>query len=105
MAWKTCKTNSNLEMDSGDFGVVLPFTVKGTTVTASDCFRFVFKGADGATILTQTYADVQNNTINFVLSAAESALFPVGSYLYDLEWYQDGAFQDRLISSALFRVV
>lgn len=34
---------TNIQMDEGDYGVALPFTVKGVTLTALDCLRFLLQ--------------------------------------------------------------
>ena len=90
--WKA--RGNDLQIDEGDYGVALPFVVKGTTLTAADCMRFVFM--DG---------HIQNNTVLFILTQEESAQLPGGAYVYDLEWYQDGVFQCKLIQNGIFKVV
>ena len=102
--WKV--RGNDLQMDEGDFGIALPFIVKGTTLTASDCMRFVFmNGQSGETILEKSFTDIEDNTVNFVLTEAEGDLFPGGAYVYDLEWYQDDVFQCKLIQNGIFKVV
>lgn len=102
--WKAKGTE--IQMDQGDFGVVLPFIVKGVTLTASDCFRFVFMSPqDGHAILQKDITDVQQNAVNFVLTEAESAMLSGGAYVYDLDWYQDSVFNCKLIQNGIFKVV
>ena len=96
---------NNLEMAEGDYGIILPVTIKGTTLTANDSVKFVFKDAlNGTEILTKEYTNLTQNTANLVLTEAESALFPVGSYVYGLDWYQDGTFMNNIIKCASFKV-
>lgn len=102
--WEVYK--HTLQMVEGDFGLALPFGVKGTTITANDTLRFTFKDKlNGTTILTKEYTDIQENTAQLILTEEESALFPVGDYVYSLDWYQDGAFMGNLIKCAAFKVV
>jgi 5-formaminoimidazole-4-carboxamide-1-beta-D-ribofuranosyl 5'-monophosphate synthetase len=93
-------------MVEGDYGLKLPVTVSGTTLASSDSLRFTFKaGRNGDTILTKEYENIVDNTIQFELSESESALFPVGSYVFSLDWYQDGNFMCNIIPCANLRVV
>lgn len=96
----------NLTMTEGDWGIQLPVTISGTTLTASDELRLTIKTAiNGETIVSKNYSDISENTVNLELTEAESALLPVGTYVYLLDWYQSGAFMCNIIPSALFKVV
>lgn len=95
-----------LNMVEGDWGIKLPVTVNGTTFAANDELRLTFKTAvNGDTILTKTFADITGNTVDLELTEAESALFPVGTYVYAIDWFQDGAFMCNVIPFATFKVV
>lgn len=97
---------TNIQMDEGDYGVALPFTVKGVTLTALDCLRFLFMdGPSGEVIVQKDFSNIQQNKVNFAFTESESALFKAGSYFYDVEWYQDGSFQCKLVQNGIFRVV
>ena len=99
-------TGTSLQMVEGDYGIQLPVTVSGTTLTASDSLRFVFKTApNGETILTKEYTNITQNTVNLELTDAESALFSVGNYFYSLDWYQSGVFMCNIIPQAVLKVV
>lgn len=96
----------DLKMVEGDWGIQLPVTVSGTTLTASDELKLTIKTAiNGDTIVSKTFTNIQQNTVNLELTEAESALLPVGTYVYLLDWYQDGAFMCNIIPSAQFKVV
>lgn len=102
--WEVYK--HTLQMVEGDFGLALPFDVKGTTITANDVLRFTFKDKlNGETLLTKEYTNIQQNSASLEFTEAESALFPVGDYVYSLDWYQDGLFMGNLIKCAAFKVV
>ena len=92
-----------LNMTEGDWGVKLPVTVTGVTFTENDSVRIKIQ-RDETTIIEKEYTNITNNTFDLEFTEAESALLPVGSYLYSLDWYQDGAFMCNIIPSGLFMV-
>lgn len=92
-----------LNMTEGDWGVKLPVTVTGVTFTANDSVRIKIQRGE-TTIIEKEYTNITNNTFDLEFTEAESALLPVGSYLYSLDWYQDGAFMCNIIPSGLFVV-
>lgn len=92
-----------LNMTEGDWGVKLPVTVTGVTFTANDSVRIKIQ-RDETTIIEKEYTNITQNTFDLEFTEAESALLPVGSYLYSLDWYQDGAFMCNIIPSGLFVV-
>lgn len=96
----------NLTMTEGDYGIILPMTISGVTLTGQDEIQITIKsGLNGDDILVKTYTNIENNTINFELTENESALFSVGAYVYRMDWYQSGAFLCCLIECATFKVV
>lgn len=92
-----------LNMTEGDWGVKLPVTVTGVTFTANDSVRIKIQRGE-TTIIEKEYTNITQNTFDLEFTEAESALLPVGSYLYSLDWYQDGAFMCNIIPSGLFLV-
>lgn len=104
MAWSV--HSENLQIVEGDYGLDLPIDIVGTTLTEHDSIRITFKREkNGDTILAKEFSEISGNAIILSLSEAESALFPVGRYVYSLDWYQDGAFMCNIITAASFRVV
>lgn len=104
MAWNV--TNLNLSMTEGDYGIALPVEIKGTTLGAQDSIKLTFKtSVNGDEILSKTFDGITDNTVNLELTAEESALFPVGGYVYSLDWYQSGNFMCNIITIAPFKVV
>ena len=93
-----------LNMTEGDWGVKLPVTVSGVTFTNNDSVKIVIKSGE-RTIIEKEYTNITQNTVNLELTEAESALLPVGSYVYRLDWYQDGAFMCNIIPISTFKVV
>ena len=95
-----------LQMTEGDFGVKLPITVSGLTLTENDQISVIIKDSmNGDTILEKTFSNIQDNTINFELTSSESELLPVGSYVYRMDWFQSGHFMCNLIPTNAFKVV
>lgn len=97
----------NLIMTEGDFGIKLPITISGITFAANDSVKLTIKAqANGDTVIEKEYTDIpQSGTFNLEITEAETALLPVGVYVYILDWYQDGAFMCNIIPTALFKVV
>lgn len=103
MAWKV--VGSDLYMTEEDFGVILPTTFGGATLTSNDTFQFTFKKQrNGEAILTKTFSAIEDNQFDFVLSEADSALFPIGNYVYRVDWYQDGNFMCNIVECGNLRV-
>ena len=99
-------TANQLEMVEGDYGIILPFTIKGVLLSQHDKMVFSFKRRlNGETILTKEYSNITNNTVNLSLTSQESKLFNPGNYVYTLDWYQQGVFQSNLISCGHLKVV
>lgn len=92
-----------LNMTEGDWGVKLTVTVTGVTFTANDSVRIKIQRGE-TTIIEKEYTNITQNTFDLEFTEAESALLPVGSYLYSLDWYQDGAFMCNIIPSGMFLV-
>lgn len=96
---------NEIQMIEGDFGLQLPVTISGTTLTASDEILFTIKKKlNGDTVLSKTFTDIVDNTFNLEITETETALLPVGNYVYSLDWYQDGAFMCNIIPLASFKV-
>lgn len=95
---------NDLSMAEDDFGVILPITVNGATFSNNDVLRITIGNNAQTAIVTKTYTP-SNNTINFELTEAEAELLPIGTYLYSLDWYQNGVFMCNIIPRAIFRVV
>lgn len=104
MAWSV--TNQNLTMAEGDYGIALPVEIIGVELGNQDSIKLTFKDEmNGDTILEKNYDGIVDNTVSLEFTEEESALFPVGSYVYCLDWYQNGNFMCNIITSAQFRVV
>ena len=93
-------------MTEGDYGITLPVEIEGVTLGPLDSIKIVFKTAkNGNVVLEKNYNGIENNTANLEFTAEESELFPVGYYVYSIDWYQSGTFMCNIITSATFKVV
>ena len=92
-------------MCEGDYGIKLPIKVDGVTFAQNDELLFTLKTKNnGETIFAKPFSNITQNTIQLELTEAESAQLEVGTYVYNLDWYQDGAFLCNIIPSAVFKV-
>ena len=98
---------NNLTMAEGDWGIALRTNLTGMTFTENDQVKLVIKTAVNAEppLIEKTYSDITGNAIDIELTQAESALLPVGSYVYRLDWFQNGVFMCNLIDKAKLKVV
>jgi hypothetical protein len=97
---------TTIKMVEGEYGVDLPLTITGATLTANDEIRLTIKrGRQGNVAVEKSYSDIQDNTINVRLTESESSALRVGKYQYSLAWYQEGFFLCYLIEKGLFEVV
>ena len=104
MAWTV--SGDKLQMAEGDWGVELPIIISGMEFASGDSVAMVFKTAkNGDELLTKTFTDITENTITLEFTEEETALFPVGSYVYRMDAYQGGNYLCNLIPSASFKVV
>lgn len=105
MAWSV--NGNNLTICEGDWGVQLKVNLgEEMVLTASDKVLFTFKTQkNGEVLFTKEYGDIQDNIVWLEFTEAESAQLPVGTYVYSLDWYQDGAFLCNITPSALLKVV
>jgi hypothetical protein len=97
-----------ITMTEGDFGITLPIeieTKKGETITENTDFIIkIFKKINTEPLISKTYSDIENNTIEFSLTQEESSRLPTGDYCYDLDWYQNGVFMCNLVRAEEFVV-
>lgn len=93
----------NIQMTEGDYGIELPITISGVTLGASDALKVTIAHGETA-IIEKEFTNISNNTINLVLTESESALLPIGTYVYSIDWYQNGAFLCNIVPMALFKV-
>ena len=104
MAWEV--NGHNISMAEEDFGVGIPLNLKGMTLGAQDSIKVTFKDkVNGNVILEKEFSNIVDNKVDIVLTEEESSLFPIGSYVYLVDWYQSGNFMCNIILSATFKVV
>ena len=103
MAWDA--SGNYLTMVEGDYGIALPFSVEGLSLSSVDTLRFTFKERlNGTTILEKSFTPTDNGS-SLILTEAESSLFTVGKYVYSLDWFNNGLFMCNLIECGTLRVL
>lgn len=95
---------NNIRMTEGDFGIGLPIIIKGGIFTDEDVIRITIKkAANDAVILEKDFTPIYN-TIELKFTEAESALFPVGNYVYSMDWYRGDVLLCNVTPLAYFKV-
>lgn len=95
----------NLQMTEGDFGITLPIEISGTTLSAVDSIKLTIKAVKDGEAIIEREMTPNENTVNFTIAEEETALLPVGVYVYALDWYQDGNFMCNIIPVGILKVV
>lgn len=96
---------NNLQMAEGDYGLTLPITISGTELSTADTIKLTIKRMRNGDTVIEKDMTPTDNTVNFGITAAETALLPVGAYVYSLDWYQNGVFMCNIVLCATFKVV
>lgn len=97
---------TNLKMAEGDYGVPIVFSIKNVEFSGFDSIRLTVKDTvNGTGIFTKTISDLSGNTFQIMLTSAESALIPVGEYVYALDWYINDVFLCNLVPVGLITVL
>lgn len=97
-------SGTSLTMTEGDYGVRIPFNFADIAFSADDTIRFTFKTVPNASVvLTKDFVATDETALIF--TAEETSLFPVGSYVYSVDWFRSGTFLYNLIANASFKVV
>lgn len=98
-----------LEMVEGDFGLIIPFELMledEESISELDSFSIkIFTEINTEPIIEKIYTDIQNNIIEFELSKQESLKMPVGTYYYDVDWFQGQNFLGNIIKKAKIDVL
>lgn len=101
--WVTSWTS--VQMTEGDYGIDLPFNFADITFSSTDTIRFTVKTAPNASAALLEKDFIATNPIALNLTEAETALFPVGNYVYSVDWFRSGTFLYNLVANASFKVV
>lgn len=96
----------SLSMAEGDYGIALPIRIRGASFSEGDSVSMSIKTAkNGQTKLTVTFSNITGDTFDLQLTSAQSAELPVGSYVYSLDWFNNGEFLCNIVPIAVFKVV
>ena len=103
--WKA--RDIEISMAEGDYGIKLPITIHDVEFSSSDSIKITIKKRpnDEEDVLEKTFDGIQDNTIQLELTKQESDKLPVGTYVYRLDWYQNGVFMCNIVLCATFKVV
>lgn len=97
--------NKRIEMTEGDFGIVLPITIKDIELKGSDKISLkLFKEKDEEPILIKIFENIVDNTLELKFTEEESKCLEVGDYFYDLDWFQENTFLSNILASKKFVV-
>ena len=104
----------NIFMSEGDYGVALPFTFSGISIAPQDELKLtIMDPKDDTTIIEKTFIPerkpinglIQNNSFNLELTLSETGLLKPGSYVYLIDWYQEGHFLCNLLPATRWVVM
>ena len=102
--WRS--SGNNLSFVEGDWGIAETVNIHGIEITANDSFKFTFKDRrNGSLILEKEFTALEDKSLELVLTEQESQLFHPGSYVYSLDWYQNGMFMCNIIECGGLKVV
>lgn len=105
--FKVDEEKKKIEMTEGDFGIVLPIKINidGTELTNNDKFVLkIFEEINGEAIMTKEFESIIDNTIELKFTQEESKQLEVGSYYYDLDWFQENNFLSNILAKKTFKV-
>ena len=100
----------DIRMTEGDYGIILPIELEvenDETFDTNDYFDIkIYDKLNTEPIINKTYLyrDLENNTIPFTLTEAETSLLKIGVYLYDIEWYQNNVFKCCIVERKTYTI-
>ena len=98
--------DTTIGMVEGDFGIVLPIEIEGAELSSNDQISInIFDRTSEEPLITKTFNNITNNTIDFKLTKEESQLLKVGTYYYDIDWFQGENFLGNITAKAKFKVL
>lgn len=96
---------TTISMAEGDYGIVLPIIIRGGQISSKDSLKIQIKNTlNDEDVLTKSFTNIQNNTLDFKLTKDESLKLKQGTYVYSLDWYQEGEFLCNVIPNGCFIV-
>ena len=92
---------TNLKMTEDDYGVPIYFSVKNAKFSTLDSIKLTVKDTiNGTEKFSKTISNLSGNIFQLYLTAAESALLPIGQYIYSLDWYCNEVFLCNLVAAS-----
>ena len=103
---KKNKNSTDLIMDEGDFGVEIDVAILGVSISSADTIRVtVRKEKNGDIVIEKEYTDIgDDDTIQLSWTEAETESLTPGTYVYTLDWYQNGVFMCCIVNNSKLQV-
>ena len=105
--WNTKGKNStDLIMDEGDYGVEVDVGILGVSISSSDVIKIEVRHVkNGDIVLEKEYTNItSDDTIQLSWTEAETELLTPGTYVYNLDWYQNGVFMCCIVNNSKLQV-
>lgn len=92
-------------MTEKNYGLHLPIKITGATIQKNDTLEFYIKQTGAKeSVIQNKYDNINENTIDFVLTKEQSEKLKVGIYQYSIDWYRDNIFLNTIVNGYPFEV-
>lgn len=100
-----CCKDKKIIMTEGDYGISLPLTITGGTISSEDTLKFSIKKCAGdETIIDKKLSNNGENKFELKFTEEETKKLKVGTYTYNIDWFRDGTFMNNIIKKEKFEV-
>ena len=99
--FKVAESSLNIEMNKGDFGVIL--TVNFDDIADTN-IKFIISNLNKNAIIEKTFDNITDNKIDLVLTEEETAKLDVGRYAWSLYQYVENELKNTLVVGKTFKV-
>lgn len=96
--------NKTIKMVEGDFGLPLPITVTGTTISNDETIKITINNMEKEEIFSQEYKDIKNNTFDLIFTEEQSKELKEGMYTYSIDWFKGTTFLGNIVNGEMFEV-
>ena len=99
--FKVAESGLDIEMNKGDFGVIL--TVNFDDIADTN-IKFIISDLNKNAIIEKTFDNITDNKIDLVLTEEETAKLDVGKYTWSLYQYVENELKNTLVVGKTFKV-
>ena len=99
--FKVAESGLDIEMNKGDFGVIL--TVNFDDIADTN-IKFIISDLNKNAIIEKTFDNITDNKIDLVLTEEETAKLDVGRYAWSLYQYVENELKNTLVVGKTFKV-